>query len=199
MSYWWQLWYCLPGQEYWTAVLWCVACIWRTINLQQWPWSAPTDPGTCNENAVRLANGTFEQEGRVEICLNGVWGTICDYYWEPTDGYVLCKQIGFQNSRMHFIMEKIIINLKRQAVSNIWYKLVHSHPPIAYLCYRSNCLLPFLLWWRLWSSGLLSSPLPWLGERHQWVPPLWVWAVHLPQESCGWTTLQRVLVFKHIY
>ena len=29
------------------------------------------------EGEIRLTNGTFEFEGRVDICLNGVWGTVC--------------------------------------------------------------------------------------------------------------------------
>ena len=27
-----------------------------------------------------LTNGTFEFEGRVDLCLNGVWGTMCRRY-----------------------------------------------------------------------------------------------------------------------
>lgn len=61
------------------------------------------DPGLCNEGAVRLANGTVEQEGRLEICVNGVWGSVCDYYWDQSDAYVACKQLGYSNAGMEYI------------------------------------------------------------------------------------------------
>ena len=56
------------------------------------------DPGTCTEGAVRLVDGVLEQEGRVEVCVNGVWGSICGEGWDKIDGYVLCKQVGFDDA-----------------------------------------------------------------------------------------------------
>jgi deleted-in-malignant-brain-tumors protein 1 len=29
------------------------------------------------------------------VCVNGVWGSICDNGWDKTDAYVVCKQLGF--------------------------------------------------------------------------------------------------------
>ena len=45
--------------------------------------------------AVRLRGSSLEYRGRVEICVNGVWGTVCDDYWDYTDANVVCKQLGF--------------------------------------------------------------------------------------------------------
>ena len=49
----------------------------------------------CTEGEVRLANATFP-EGRVEICLNNEWGTVCDQMWDATDAAVVCRQLGLQ-------------------------------------------------------------------------------------------------------
>lgn len=43
---------------------------------------------------VRLADGLSEIEGRVEICYNGEWGTICDNHWGVSDAMVACRQLG---------------------------------------------------------------------------------------------------------
>ena len=46
------------------------------------------------EGMVRLV-GVIEQEGRVEVCSNGVWGSICDQNWDQTDAHVICQQMGY--------------------------------------------------------------------------------------------------------
>jgi len=48
------------------------------------------------EGAVHLRGGNISREGRVEICLGGVWGTVCDDYdWSTIDARVVCRQLGY--------------------------------------------------------------------------------------------------------
>ena len=53
----------------------------------------------CNTGEVRLRGGTREDEGRVELCMNGVWGTVCDNSWNDTEASVVCRQLGFSRFR----------------------------------------------------------------------------------------------------
>ena len=52
---------------------------------------------TCTQGAIRLQGGTATQ-GRVEICNNNVWGTVCDGSWDNTDARVACQQLGLLSS-----------------------------------------------------------------------------------------------------
>ena len=62
----------------------------------------------CTNGDIRLADGDTKFEGRVELCINGVWGTICDNFWSDLDAAVVCRQLGFGPTGQHFIYISIL-------------------------------------------------------------------------------------------
>ena len=50
---------------------------------------------SCQHGELRLQGSSYRHAGRVEVCVNGVWGTVCDGKWNAPDATVVCKQLGF--------------------------------------------------------------------------------------------------------
>ena len=65
-----------------------------------------TDNDGCETGELRLTGGTSSSSsGVVEVCVNGVWGTICDYKneWSDNNTAVACNQLNldFSSNLIH--------------------------------------------------------------------------------------------------
>lgn len=53
---------------------------------------------TADVTKIRLTNGTFVGEGRIEVNHNDKWGTVCDQNFDENDAKVICRMLGFKDS-----------------------------------------------------------------------------------------------------
>ncbi len=54
--------------------------------------------GNCTNGQVRLVGGENVTLGRVEVCINNAWGTVCNSRFGTNEAKVICNQLDFSNT-----------------------------------------------------------------------------------------------------
>ena len=49
----------------------------------------------CTKGEVQLVDGWNQYEGRVEVCDEGMWKTVCDREWREEEAMVVCRQLNY--------------------------------------------------------------------------------------------------------
>ena len=62
----------------------------------------------CTQGDIRLQGGSVTH-GRVEICNNNIWGTVCDDSWGRTEAQVACRQLGFSARGINGLGREILL------------------------------------------------------------------------------------------
>ena len=47
---------------------------------------------------MKLIGGLIPEEGTVEVCITGVWSSVCGSFWDYKDAFVVCRQLGYPAS-----------------------------------------------------------------------------------------------------
>ena len=125
----------------------------------------------CSHGDICLVNGETVYEGRVEICINKVWGTVCStnstnfwsaFKWTSKDTNVVCRQLQHMGLGMKYKINHLllftIINFYTIIISfcacNYNFKLSYTYYANTHrLSSLSNCLsLWFWNWFNILSS-----------------------------------------------
>ena len=57
---------------------------------------AATQISNCTDSAIRLVGGNTSNQGRLEVCVNSAWGSVCDSagVFTSDEAKVVCRQLG---------------------------------------------------------------------------------------------------------
>ena len=106
----------------------------------------------CRDGQLRLQGGSTPYEGRVEVCQNELWGTICDNPWNNDAATVVCTQLGHsRQSKLvmtpnTFLLKCVLTSTSRMKHTQLTHSSQFKHQePFYTICkqtYKQLCIEP---------------------------------------------------------
>ncbi len=103
------------------------------------PLLCSLDSGTVWFIPARLKDGANYMEGRVEVYIEGEWGTVCDDNWGLKDAIVVCRQFGFHGPSSAFkgtqfvrgvgriLLDNVVCEGSEQNIGRCTYNMIGKH------------------------------------------------------------------------
>jgi hypothetical protein len=76
-------------------------CVKVLFSLVEFTESFPTNCSVtddCLKGDIRIRDGTHPSNGRVEVCKNGIWGSVCFSGWSDNEAAVVCRHLGHDSN-----------------------------------------------------------------------------------------------------
>ena len=110
----------------------------------------------CSNWSIRLTDNETDNEGRVEICTDGIWMTIDTTHWYHTWSYneskVVCRQLGYYDQCKYVTCICYFMSTTGSvAITDIKWKTKNESVGYQYTCkgseqYLKNCSM-YLPWY----------------------------------------------------
>lgn len=73
------------------------------------------EPGFSQYDDLNIYDKDGLRAGRVEVCIEGHYGTVCDDGWDNNDASVVCTQLGFSPYGNHFhVIRRLKLKMKKK-------------------------------------------------------------------------------------
>ena len=99
----------------------------------------------CRDGQLRLQGGSTPYEGRVEVCQNELWGTICDNPWNNDAATVVCTQLGHsRQSKLvmtpnTFLLKCVLTSTSRMKHTQLTHSSQFKHQEPFYTICKQTC------------------------------------------------------------